>query len=1064
MASENKIQIEIEVNGERALATLNLTEENIKNLGASFNEAKRNSGSFSRDAVTSLQDVRNAVQGLEAVWRTFNATFTQSFTLYERQINAEQRLEAVLRASGREVAANSARLREYASALQQATTFGDEQIIEAQSVLLTFQNIGLEALPRVTEAALDMASVLGGDAVSSARQLARALDDPERGLDSLRRSGISFTREQEEQIKQLAASGRAMEAQSLILEELEGRFQGTARAIASTPAGRFRQLQNELGDMREQAGALMATGISPVVSGLTTVIKTSNELSPVIGALVSLTGGLTAGYIALNVTGLTPLLRTMATWRPAVAALPGQTAAAAAGVGGLTVSFRAATVAARTFFASLGPIGWAALGISALIPIIGLFSSRSREAAESTTELDASLRNLTLEEKRGKLRELANEIRALQQALLSASDANWRREQIANLTELEAQYRALADAALLQDSEQLELEIAGQGLVLQRLNTDLADARRRLLAARGRENRQQALAEVNELKAQADALQGLINRYENQLKLLQSRRDVAAETAVQTPEQIRQAEQLRIALMRDAQQQELAQLEVWYSQQREIAGDNADNVILLDELFATRQSEIREQYRQRELAAQQQFELRLLAIQTDFRRLAGESEKDLLTEQIQRLELVLEAEEGGSERYQQIYIELQQARLALAREEKRIADESLEQEERRSERRLVLLREIASQELEIYEASERLELARVARELPFEERRLAELALEQNLLLNRQKLLNQELAAVRDNADLTIEEKQRQANAILIELIRIEAGLEDISRAAGEMDRSFDTGFANIAGYANQVLGTMQSLFGSLNQLYQQDARRKIESETRKRNAALDTAEQEALAAASNAEEIFAIEQAYEQRREALEQEMLQKKAEAARKYFTLQQVASVGQATMNTYEAATKALTYGPILGPLLAGLITAAGLANIAVIATQEPPPAFAEGGLFRGRGGPEDDANIAMLSDGEFIVNAASTRRFLPLLEAINTDRGLTPSLTIPLQSAGANTDPLYTHQMRHLIKTAERLLKRPPLVRAQAMVSDYQTAAIIRKATQKITNQTLKTFPN
>lgn len=42
---------------------------------------------------------------------------------------------------------------------------------------------------------------------------------------------------------------------------------------------------------------------------------------------------------------------------------------------------------------------------------------------------------------------------------------------------------------------------------------------------------------------------------------------------------------------------------------------------------------------------------------------------------------------------------------------------------------------------------------------------------------------------------------------------------------------------------------------------------------------------------------------------------------------------------------------------------------------------------GGLFRGRGGPRDDANIVAISDGEFITNARATRRFLPLLKAIN-----------------------------------------------------------------------------
>ncbi|MFG3340527.1 phage tail tape measure protein [Glycomyces sp. NPDC048151] len=52
----------------------------------------------------------------------------------------------------------------------------------------------------------------------------------------------------------------------------------------------------------------------------------------------------------------------------------------------------------------------------------------------------------------------------------------------------------------------------------------------------------------------------------------------------------------------------------------------------------------------------------------------------------------------------------------------------------------------------------------------------------------------------------------------------------------------------------------------------------------------------------------------------------------------------------------------------------------------------PRFPTGGLFHGRGGPREDANIIAVSDGEFIVNAASTARYRSLLEAINSGRGI------------------------------------------------------------------------
>lgn len=59
------------------------------------------------------------------------------------------------------------------------------------------------------------------------------------------------------------------------------------------------------------------------------------------------------------------------------------------------------------------------------------------------------------------------------------------------------------------------------------------------------------------------------------------------------------------------------------------------------------------------------------------------------------------------------------------------------------------------------------------------------------------------------------------------------------------------------------------------------------------------------------------------------------------------------------------------------------------------------LATGGMFRGVGGPRDDANLALLSDQEFVVNAASTAKWLPVLEYINSEgrRGHGPTARYP-----------------------------------------------------------------
>ena len=48
------------------------------------------------------------------------------------------------------------------------------------------------------------------------------------------------------------------------------------------------------------------------------------------------------------------------------------------------------------------------------------------------------------------------------------------------------------------------------------------------------------------------------------------------------------------------------------------------------------------------------------------------------------------------------------------------------------------------------------------------------------------------------------------------------------------------------------------------------------------------------------------------------------------------------------------------------------------------------FAIGGLIRGDGTPTSDSNVALVSDGEYIVNAAAASKNRGLLEAINSGK--------------------------------------------------------------------------
>src|SRR4051794_28183894 len=48
------------------------------------------------------------------------------------------------------------------------------------------------------------------------------------------------------------------------------------------------------------------------------------------------------------------------------------------------------------------------------------------------------------------------------------------------------------------------------------------------------------------------------------------------------------------------------------------------------------------------------------------------------------------------------------------------------------------------------------------------------------------------------------------------------------------------------------------------------------------------------------------------------------------------------------------------------------------------------FAQGGLVMGRGTGTSDSNLVAVSAGEFITNAAATKKYRPLLEVINAGK--------------------------------------------------------------------------
>lgn len=170
------------------------------------------------------------------------------------QIEAEAGLAATLEATGNAAGFTAEQLKQYASNLQAATTIGDEAILESMTTLASFKAVSGDVFKRTTEAAMDMSIVLKKSLPSAMLQLGKAIEDPSVGLSRLTIAGIQFSEEQQEIIKDLQKSGKLLEAQALILDKVEGKYKGVARAMAKTETGQLDQINNKLGDMKEILG------------------------------------------------------------------------------------------------------------------------------------------------------------------------------------------------------------------------------------------------------------------------------------------------------------------------------------------------------------------------------------------------------------------------------------------------------------------------------------------------------------------------------------------------------------------------------------------------------------------------------------------------------------------------------------------------------------------------------------------------------------------------------------------------------------------------------------------
>lgn len=199
-----------------------------------------------------LEKVFNAIAS-SAILGAIVKAYNQVVAAAEEALVTEAKVAGVIRATGNAAGFTVSQLSQMADEFSRLTGVDDEVILNGEAVLLTFRQIGREVFPEATKAALDMSAVMGQDLQSSIVQIGKALNDPIAGITALSRVGVTFTDEQKDMIKSFMEVNDIAGAQSVILQELQAEFGGTAEEMEKSSTG-SKILKTAFGNLQEELG------------------------------------------------------------------------------------------------------------------------------------------------------------------------------------------------------------------------------------------------------------------------------------------------------------------------------------------------------------------------------------------------------------------------------------------------------------------------------------------------------------------------------------------------------------------------------------------------------------------------------------------------------------------------------------------------------------------------------------------------------------------------------------------------------------------------------------------
>lgn len=250
--------------------------------------------------------------GINALTESVSAmidVFKEWSDAYDVQIEAETKLETVMRQRMKSTQEDIQGIKDLCSAQQQLGVVGDEVQLAGVQQIATYiyeKEALAELIPAMNNLVAQQRGLnaTAGDCISIANLMGKAMMG---NTPALREVGITFSEAEEKAVKY----GTEVERAAALAKIITNNVGEMNSALAATDGGKIKQLENNIGDLKEKVGGLVK-GMMPALTAINQFVmfgsnigKVVNLINAVPGAFANMISSARQASLSINVLGKT---------------------------------------------------------------------------------------------------------------------------------------------------------------------------------------------------------------------------------------------------------------------------------------------------------------------------------------------------------------------------------------------------------------------------------------------------------------------------------------------------------------------------------------------------------------------------------------------------------------------------------------------------------------------------------------------------------------------------------------------------------------------------------------